>query len=383
VTTVQGGSAIRRYYEPFGAHVDFDGSPAAAPVHDVRHGFTGHAHDDDLGLIDMRGRVYSPSTRQFLTPDPLGRLGASPYSYVRNNPINWIDPSGFTEEDPEGGWYSGFAGLFGSVPVAAIDMSPSLVSQVVASVAAMDFPNGNDAPNSSGCPNGTGTAPRPCAAPGAAGCTPHPREPPTVRQAPPETLSDRVGRILRLEEPPDEIGPYSIAYHIKHGIVDPTRRWIAHEPTVYLDADHNVRTSSVHRDYSHEMAPVLGEVTLMVAPGANALARGFAAREAPRITSGSQVTEQVIREAMKDAPLASQQAGGVSLPTVQNYVDKLLAGEVAPAIKVDGRMIVDGNHRYIAGRILGQEPAIQPWAGGRPGSFIPWDTIPIDPKAWP
>jgi RHS repeat-associated protein len=80
VTTVQGGSAIRRYYEPFRAHVDVDGSPAAPPMHDVRHGFTGHAHDDDLGLIDMRGRVYSPSTRQFLTPDPLGRLGASPYA---------------------------------------------------------------------------------------------------------------------------------------------------------------------------------------------------------------------------------------------------------------------------------------------------------------
>jgi hypothetical protein len=36
----------------------------------------------------------------------------------------------------------------------------------------MDFPNGNDAPNSSGCPDGTGTAPRPCAAPGEAGCSP-------------------------------------------------------------------------------------------------------------------------------------------------------------------------------------------------------------------
>jgi hypothetical protein len=26
-----------------------------------------------------------------------------------------------------------------------------------------------------------------------------------------------VVRILMLDEPPDEIGPYSIAYHIKHG----------------------------------------------------------------------------------------------------------------------------------------------------------------------
>ncbi|HVJ20055.1 MAG TPA: hypothetical protein VM686_31790 [Polyangiaceae bacterium] len=68
------------------------------------------------------------------------------------------------------------------------------------------------------------------------------------------------------------------------------------------------------------------------------------------------VTENVIREAMKDAPLMSQQAGGVSLPRIQANVNKLLAGEVAPAIKVDGKMIVDGNHRYIAGRIFGREP---------------------------
>jgi hypothetical protein len=114
---------------------------------------------------------------------------------------------------------------------------------------------------------------------------PHLREPPTVRQAPPETLGDVVGRILRLEEPPDEIGPYAIAYHIKHGIVAPTREWLANEPHVYLDADHNVRTSSVHRDYSHEMAPVLAEVALMLAPSADALARSFAAR-GPKALSG-------------------------------------------------------------------------------------------------
>src|ERR1051325_797220 len=100
------------------------------------------------------------------------------------------------------------------------------------------------------------------------------------------------------------------------------------------------------------------------------------------ITRGSQVTEQTIRDAMKGAPLQSQQAGGVSLPRVQEYVDRLLAGESAPAIKVDGLMIVDGNHRYIAGRILGTEPSIQPWMGGRPGSAIPWENLPIDPAAW-
>ncbi len=53
-----------------------------------------------------------------------------------------------------------------------------------------------------------------------------------------------------------------------------------------------------------------------------------------------QVTEEMIRNAMKDASLFSQQAGGVSLPRVQEFVDRLRAGEVAPAIKVDGKMIV-------------------------------------------
>ncbi|NUQ73297.1 MAG: RHS repeat-associated core domain-containing protein, partial [Polyangiaceae bacterium] len=138
-------------------------------------------HDDDLNLIDMGGRIYSPSTRQFLTPDPLGRLGASPYSYVRNNPLNWIDPTGFTEEEPEGTWYSGFSNLFSSAPIVAVDVSPALVDHLMAVAAAMDFPNGNDAPNSSGCPDGTGTAPRPCAAPGEAGCSPV-IGPPTVEE---------------------------------------------------------------------------------------------------------------------------------------------------------------------------------------------------------
>jgi hypothetical protein len=77
-----------------------------------------------------------------------------------------------------------------------------------------------------------------------------------------------------------------------------------------------------------------------------------------RVTNGSQVTEKVIRDAMKDAPLKSQQLDGVSLPKVQGFVDRLLSGETPPAIKVDGQMLVDGNHRYIAGRIVGQDPAI-------------------------
>lgn len=137
------------------------------------------------------------------------------------------------------------------------------------------------------------------------------------------------------------------------------------------------------------VVPALGNTAGRAAPataGAECPLEGAAGNAAegaaPKIASGSQVTEQVIRDAMKGAPLKSQQAGGVSLPRVQQYVDKLFAGEAAPAIKVDGQMIVDGNHRYVAGRILGQEPPIQPWGGGRPGNAVPWEALPVDPAAW-
>jgi RHS repeat-associated protein len=97
----QAGALLHaRYYEPFGARRDKDGDPAAAPPGDPRLGFAGHVHDEDLGLIDMRGRIYDPALRRFLTPDPhvtdpLSGQSYNRYSYVVNNPINLTDPSGF------------------------------------------------------------------------------------------------------------------------------------------------------------------------------------------------------------------------------------------------------------------------------------------------
>ncbi|MFP3663261.1 hypothetical protein SB768_33020, partial [Burkholderia sp. SIMBA_043] len=69
---------------------------------------------------------------------------------------------------------------------------------------------------------------------------------------------------------------------------------------------------------------------------------------------GIEVSEQLIKNVMKDAPLKTQQ-GAVSLPAIQRYVQRLLNGEVPPAIKVSNGIVVDGNHRYIASRIVGKE----------------------------
>ncbi len=65
------------------------------------HGYTGHEHLDDMGLIHMNGRVYDPRTERFLQADPTiqspGNLQSfNRYSYVMNNPFFYTDPSGFS-----------------------------------------------------------------------------------------------------------------------------------------------------------------------------------------------------------------------------------------------------------------------------------------------
>lgn len=96
---------------------------------------------------------------------------------------------------------------------------------------------------------------------------------------------------------------------------------------------------------------------------------------------GMEVTEEHIRDAMKDAPLQTQQ-GAVSLPAINRYTKRLSNGEVPPPIKVDNNIIVDGNHRYISGRVSGVDIPTTPYSGGKPGSAVKWKDVKIDPFDW-
>jgi len=62
-------------------------------------GFTGHEHDDEVGLINMNARLYDAKLGRFLTPDtfvqfPYSTQGMNRYAYVNNNPISYTDPTG-------------------------------------------------------------------------------------------------------------------------------------------------------------------------------------------------------------------------------------------------------------------------------------------------
>jgi RHS repeat-associated protein len=75
--------------DPWGRQADDDGRPQIGM----------HGHLAAAGLVWMGARIYDPSTREFLSPDPLmavaGRNGsANVYSYGFLDPVNFADPSG-------------------------------------------------------------------------------------------------------------------------------------------------------------------------------------------------------------------------------------------------------------------------------------------------
>jgi RHS repeat-associated protein len=81
---------------PFGDWLTCTGGDPS-PMH-----FTGQEHDGETGLDHFPARYYGGRLGRFMSPDPtgifLGNLNdpqsLNLYSYVRNNPVSFIDPSG-------------------------------------------------------------------------------------------------------------------------------------------------------------------------------------------------------------------------------------------------------------------------------------------------
>jgi len=107
ITNASGASIESLAYEAYGKRRFPNGT--ADPNNTIigvttERGFTSHEHLDELGLIHMNGRVYDPLVARFTTADPFvgnprNRQNFNRYSYAINNPLKFVDPSGYTESE--------------------------------------------------------------------------------------------------------------------------------------------------------------------------------------------------------------------------------------------------------------------------------------------
>jgi RHS repeat-associated protein len=75
-------------YEPFG-------KPTTSGTNASAFQFTGR-ENDGTGLYYYRARYYSPVDQRFIAQDPLDfdASGPEPYTYARNDPLDFRDPGG-------------------------------------------------------------------------------------------------------------------------------------------------------------------------------------------------------------------------------------------------------------------------------------------------
>ena len=130
VTDSTGASYTKESFTAYGNRRDantWSGAPTSADRTTMdgvtREGYTFQTVLGSMGLNHMNGRVQDAVTGRFLSADPYTASGSTqsynPYSYVNNNPLTLVDPSGFADEPPpfvkqEGGGDSGGGSSFGS-----------------------------------------------------------------------------------------------------------------------------------------------------------------------------------------------------------------------------------------------------------------------------
>jgi RHS repeat-associated protein len=117
ITNSSGAQVVGESYTPFGTRRNPTTWSGAAANSDLtasaaitREGYTFQTGLGLwMGLNHMNGRVQDAITGRFISADPIGTSvnntqSWNRYSYVANNPVTDIDPSGFDDDDPDPGF---------------------------------------------------------------------------------------------------------------------------------------------------------------------------------------------------------------------------------------------------------------------------------------
>lgn len=110
ITSSSGGILVNSSFDAYGKRrgSNWTGSPSSgdwtAIASTTRRGYTEHSMLDNVNFIHMNGRVQDPLLGRFASADPFiteptRTQNYNRYSYVYNNPLSAIDPSGFANTD--------------------------------------------------------------------------------------------------------------------------------------------------------------------------------------------------------------------------------------------------------------------------------------------
>jgi len=105
LTNSSGSTVMQESYDPYGNTLQVSGSSS------TNYGFTGKELDSKSNLYYYGARYYDPVIGRFITADKVsGKLGKpqtlNRYSYVSNNPLKLIDPSGNAEGEAKYNYYA-------------------------------------------------------------------------------------------------------------------------------------------------------------------------------------------------------------------------------------------------------------------------------------
>jgi RHS repeat-associated protein len=92
-----GTSVVQRLeYDEFGRVMSETGTAGFQPF-----GFAGGLYDRDTGLVRFGARDYDPEIGRWTSRDPIlfAAGGVNLYGYALSDPVNYVDVTGFTQED--------------------------------------------------------------------------------------------------------------------------------------------------------------------------------------------------------------------------------------------------------------------------------------------
>jgi RHS repeat-associated protein len=371
-------------YRPYGEAVST--GPSGSPNSSLYTGEQWNGGDflASLGISQLGARLYDPAIGRFLSRDPLliprTSSTTNPYAFANNDPVNSSDPSGLT--------------------IASKNPGGTDICEVIDC--------GGDAKGPTGDPNSD-------AGPPAGTIVPPPPPPPPVPDG-----GGGIGDGGLSDEPLESV-PVPSGFGGGGGggggggrslFGSPPQRHIIHLPAGLPDDLPSSRTIILdNSEYQEErakgaVAGTLAGVAIVVGaeavviPGVRALLATFGIGvasnpdKAEKVveaveqvlitkekTQAINVTAELIQKVVEGCTYRCQQTN-VSIPVIQNYVNRSLSGEIPPAIRMEGNVLVDGVHRFIAGLITGTPAPIQSWIAPRSATLYDISRIYGDPTDW-